>query len=78
MELSIALEKPCYYPGDVLKCLVKVRRLGTEGGPTTTAADALPEVLQLHYECSGSERVDPSWVGHLYRPEVTAVKDQRV
>jgi sporulation-control protein spo0M len=25
MELSIALEKPCYYPGDVLKCLVKVR-----------------------------------------------------
>jgi hypothetical protein len=57
---------------------LQARRLGNEAGTSTTVADALPDVLQLHFECSGSERVDPSWVGHLYRPDVTAVKDQRV
>jgi hypothetical protein len=27
MEISIALEKPCYFPGEVLKCLIKVGAL---------------------------------------------------
>jgi hypothetical protein len=39
------------------------------------AADA---ALELFFECTGSERVDPSWVGRLYHPEVTAQKDNKV
>jgi hypothetical protein len=46
--------------------------------PAAAAADGSAEVLQLLFECSGSERVDPSWVGHLYKPEVTAIKDHKV
>ncbi|KAF8058458.1 hypothetical protein HT031_005582 [Scenedesmus sp. PABB004] len=72
MELSLALERPCYFPGEVVKVLVKVRRL--PDAPPPPGGDA----LSLSFECAGSERVDPSWVGALYRPEVTATKDSRV
>ncbi|WIA37821.1 hypothetical protein OEZ86_014682 [Tetradesmus obliquus] len=81
MELSLALEKPCYFPGEVLKCLIKVRRTGDAAAAAAAAAvvagDGSAEVLQLLFECSGSERVDPSWVGQLYKPEVTAIKDHK-
>eukprot|EP00879_Flechtneria_rotunda_P029080 GHRR01031344.1.p1 GENE.GHRR01031344.1~~GHRR01031344.1.p1 ORF type:complete len:410 (+),score=179.61 GHRR01031344.1:497-1726(+) len=75
MELSIALEKPCYFPGELLKCHVKVSRLA--GAPAAQPAHATVDQLQLSFECSGTERVDPSWVHHLYLPEVTAAKDNR-
>jgi hypothetical protein len=42
------------------------------------AAVAHDAALELFFECAGSERVDPSWVGRLYHPEVTAQKDNKV
>lgn len=45
---------------------------------TATAAIGSDAVLELFFECSGSELVDPSWVGKLYHPEVTAQKDNKV
>jgi hypothetical protein len=103
MELNITLEKSCYFPGELLKCLVKVRTvvspcpwLAAQRTPSLAQhAPSLPQVkrapdsssvapphpdagLELFFECSGSERVDPSWVGRLYHPEVTAQKDNKV
>lgn len=54
--------------------LMQVRRSAEPPVPANVSS----EQLQLSFECSGSERVEPSWVGHLYRPDVTAVKDNRV
>jgi hypothetical protein len=63
----------------------QIRRTGdaaiaaaTAAAAAAAAGDGSAEVLQLLFECSGSERVDPSWVGHLYKPEVTAIKDHKV
>jgi hypothetical protein len=56
----------------------QVRRAVDAPAAAAAAADGSAEVLQLLFECSGSERVDPSWVGHLYKPEVTAIKDHKV
>lgn len=110
MELSITLEKSCYFPGELLKCLVKVgvstQRPGghplqnttqqseanlssrpsllraqvkkTQPDSSSSTAAGPDAALELLFECSGSERVDPSWVGRLYHPEVTAQKDNKV
>lgn len=98
MELNITLEKSCYFPGELLKCLVKVGTAApcvwsaAQPQPASACALTLSQVkrapdssaaipdaaLELFFECSGSERVDPSWVGRLYHPEVTAQKDNKV
>lgn len=97
MELNITLEKSCYFPGELLKCLVKVVTTASVCGllhshslpqraltltqvkRTPDSSAATPDVaLELFFECSGSERVDPSWVGRLHHPEVTAQKDNKV
>lgn len=46
--------------------------------PADGSTGTQQQQLELLFECSGSERVDPSWVGRLYHPEVTAQKDNKV
>ena len=90
MEITLSLDKPCLYPGEVVKCTVQVRvqiRPGQEWGRCNEGqllqvACNDPSIgsgrLDVAVECYGSERIDPGWVGLLYRPDVPAIKDGRV
>lgn len=76
VTLLISFTPPCCLPA-AIAMQQQVRRQ-CDAAAVPAAFIGAPESLQLLFECSGSERVDPGWVGSLYRPEVTAVKDNRV
>ncbi|GBF93504.1 hypothetical protein Rsub_06637 [Raphidocelis subcapitata] len=79
MDLSVALNKRGYLPGEVVKILVKATRtggaaaaaLGADGGGGDGGS------AQLTLECGGAEKVDPGWVQSLYQPQVPAQKDTK-
>ena len=73
MDIAISLDRLCYFPGDVVRCLVQVAHVAAD--PT---AELPISNVQLTVECGGTERVDPSWVANLYRPDVPAVKEGKV
>eukprot|EP00877_Chromochloris_zofingiensis_P009890 jgi/Chrzof1/5154/Cz15g13160.t1 len=72
MDISILLDRLCYFPGEVVKCLVKIRH----NCPDASLA-AIVSNLELTAQCTGTERVDPSWIANLYRPDTQPSKDNK-
>lgn len=51
---------------------MQVRQTGDS--PSTSYADN----VSVTAECSGTEKLDPGWLGVLYRPTVPTTKDSKV